>query len=114
MPSSSTLAWSSSGLWRQIPETMLTRGNDYQSTKRALGRPSSRLRASASRRSGLGLFTRIGTAATDGAIGAGWTGLTGPKVTHRGNVQGNSPGCLSAYQSPLQVEVGFSGGPHHG
>ena len=37
-----------------------------------------------------------------------------PKVTHRGSVQGYSPGCLSAYQSPEHVESGSSGGPHHG
>jgi hypothetical protein len=31
-----------------------------------------------------------------------------------GRVQGNSPGCFSAHQSPLHSEVGSCGGPHHG
>ena len=32
------------------------------------------------------------------------TGHAGPAVTHRGSVQGNSPGCLSEYQSPEHSE----------
>ena len=31
-----------------------------------------------------------------------------------GIVHGYSPGCLSAHKSPLHVEFGSSGGPHHG
>jgi hypothetical protein len=31
-----------------------------------------------------------------------------------GRVHGYSPGCLSAHKSPLHVELGSSGGPHHG
>jgi hypothetical protein len=41
-------------------------------------------------------------------------GLESFLARYFGIVQGNSPGCLSAYQSPLHSEVGFSGGPHHG
>src|SRR5512133_1742621 len=39
------------------------------------------------------------------------TGHASPKVTHRGSVQGSSPGCLSEYQSPEHSEFGSSGGP---
>ena len=31
-----------------------------------------------------------------------------------GIVQGNSPGWSRAHESPLHVEFGSSGGPHHG
>lgn len=37
-----------------------------------------------------------------------------PSWRYLGIVWGNSPGCFISYQCPAHVDVGSSGGPHHG